>query len=306
MYMVHDSKVTKLSSIDLNLLVVLEALLHERHVTRAAARVGLSQSATSHALTRLRELYGDPLLVRSGSKLELTPRAHALLPVIARGLAELHGTITGEQAFAPRASERTFRLGADDYSQAMLVPPLLSHLEREAPGVNLSFVHGPNLLNQLGEGQLDLALVVGESVRSPLSCQPLFNEGFACMVRKQHPNVKSKLSLSEYLGLRHIVVAPSGAPGSVVDSELEKRGKQRRVALRVSSFLVAPVLVSKSDLISTGPERLARRFATIYPIKLLPPPLPLPRFTLSMAWHARLENDPAHTWLRKAVAQILQ
>jgi DNA-binding transcriptional LysR family regulator len=303
MYMVHDGK---LSSIDLNLLVVLEALLHERHVTRAAARVGLSQSATSHALTRLRELYGDPLLVRSGSKLALTPRAHALVPVIARALAELHGTITGEPGFEPNASERTFRLGADDYSQAMLVPPLLARLEREAPGVNLSFVHGPNLLDQLGEGQLDLALVVGQGVPSPLSCQPVFSDGFACMVRKQHPSVKTKLSLSEYLELRHVVVAPSGAPGSVVDSELERRGKQRRVALRVSSFLVAPVLVSNSDLISTGPERLARRFARIYPIKLLPPPLPVPRFTLNMAWHARLENDPAQMWLRRVVARILE
>ena len=303
MYMMHDAK---LSAVDLNLLVVLEALLHERHVTRAAARVGLSQSATSHALTRLRALYADPLLVRSGSTLALTPRAHALLPVITRALAELHGTIGGEPAFEPRASERVFRLGADDYTQATLLPPLLAHLEREAPGVNLSFVHAPNLLELVGEGGVDLALLVGKSVSSPLQSQALFTEGFMCMLRKRHPSLKAKLTLSGYLALRHIVVAPSGAPGSLVDSELEKRGKQRRVALRVSSFLVAPVLVSKSNLISTGPERLARRFATIFPIELLPPPLPLPRFTVQMVWHARLENDAAHVWFRKVLADILQ
>ena len=302
MYSMHSPK---LSSIDLNLLVVLEALLSERHVTRAAARVGLSQSATSHALTRLRALYRDPLLVRSAGKLALTPRAHAVVPVVTRALAELHGTITGEPAFEPRASERVFRVGAHDYAQAAVLPLLLSHMEQEAPGIGLSFVHAPNLTELLAEGQLDLAFHVG-AVPSPLQQQTLFSEGFVCMVRKQHPSVKSKLTLAQYLSQRHIVVAPSGAPGSVVDTELAKRGKQRRVALHVSSFLVVPVLVIKSDLISTGPERLARRFATVYPVRLLPPPLPLPRFTFSMVWHARVENDPAHVWLRNTIASLLR
>jgi DNA-binding transcriptional LysR family regulator len=266
----------------------------------------LRQSATSHALTRLRELYGDPLLVRSGSKLELTPRALALLPVITRALADLQSTITREPAFDPRSSEREFRLGADDYTQAMLVPLLLAYLEQHAPSINLSIVHAPNLLQLVDEGQVDLATTVGKVVPSPLKSQELFTEGFVCMVRKRHPAVSGKLTLSQYLSLRHLVVAPSGAPGSIVDTELEKRGKQRRVALRVSSFLVAPVLVSKTDLISTGPERLARRFATVYPLRLLPPPLPLPHFRFSIAWHPRLESDPAHLWFRDVVARILR
>jgi DNA-binding transcriptional LysR family regulator len=302
MHMAHDDR---LSSIDLNLLVVLEALLRERHVTRAAQRVSLSQSAASHALTRLRELYGDALLVRSGSKMALTPRAHALLPVVTRALAELQATISGEPAFEPSSAERVFRLGGDDYTQALLLPPLLSYLQQEAPGIDLSIVHAPNLRELVDEGQVDLALLVG-AVPSTLQSRKLFMEGFVCMVRKRHPQVSSKLTLSTYLTLRHLVVAPAGGPGSVVDSELEKRGKHRRVALRVGSFLVAPVLVSKSDLISTGPERLARRLATVYPVKLLPPPIPLPQFTFSLAWHARLDTDPAHVWFREAVARVLQ
>lgn len=302
MHMVHDEK---LSAIDLNLLVVLEALLHERHVTRAAARVGLSQSATSHALARLRELYGDPLLVRSGGKLALTPRAHALLPVVTRALADLHATITREPAFDARASERAFRFGADDYTQAVLMPPLIEYFEREAPGINLSIVHTPNPAELVNDGQIDLATVVGTSVPSPLRRRQLFTEGFACMVRKGHPSVKSKLTLSQYLALRHLVVAPSGAPGSIVDTELEKRGKQRRVALRVSSFLVAPVLVSKSDLITTAPTRLAQSFASVFPLRVLPAPIPLPRYVFSIAWHPRLDNDPAHTWFRDVVARVL-
>ena len=303
MHMLHDPK---LSAIDMNLLVVLEALLSERHVTRAATRVGLSQSATSHALTRLRELYRDPLLARSGSKMSLTPRAHALLPVVTRALGDLHATITGEPAFEPRTSQRVFRLCADDYTQAMLLPSLLAYLEQAAPGVDLVIVQSPNPKALVEEGQVDLTFLVGAHSPTGLQSQKLFEEGFVCMVRKQHPSVKRSLTLSQYLALRHVVVAPAGGPGSVVDTELEKRGKQRRVALRVGSFLVAPLIASKSDLISTGPERLARRLATIHPLRVLPPPLPLPPFTFWLTWHARLENDPAHVWFRSVVARVLQ
>jgi DNA-binding transcriptional LysR family regulator len=303
MRMLHD---VKLSSIDLNLLVVLEALLAERQVTRAAARVGLSQSATSHALARLRELYGDPLLVRSGSQMALTPRAIALWPSVHRSLSDLRATITGEPAFEPRSAQRVFRLGAVDYAQAALLPRLLPLLEQKAPGIDLEIVNAPNVLEQVHDGHVDLAFVVDSNVPSPLQSLELFADGFVCMVRKNHPSVKAKLSLPQYLALRHVVVAPSGSPGSVVDTELAKRGKSRRVALRVPSFLVAPVVVSKSDFIHTGPERLARRLAAIHPIRLLAPPLPLPQFTLSMVWHARLTSDPAHMWLRAAVANAMQ
>jgi DNA-binding transcriptional LysR family regulator len=302
MHMLHDGN---LSAVDLNLLVVLEALLSERHVTRAAARVGLSQSATSHALARLRELYGDPLLVRSRGTLALTPRAHALLPLITRALGELRATITQEPAFDARASERSFRLGADDYTQALLLPALLEYFEKDAPGINVSIVQSPNPYELLLEGQVDLATHVATSAPSPLRRQELFTEGFVCMVRKHHPTVKRQLTLAQYVGLRHLVVAPSGSPGSTVDSELDKRGKKRRVALQVPSFLVAAVVVSKSNLINTAPERLARRFATTFPVKLLPPPLPLPRFTFSIAWHPRLENDPGHVWFREVIARLL-
>jgi DNA-binding transcriptional LysR family regulator len=156
--------------------------------------------------------------------LELTPRAHALAPAITRALAELQATITLEPAFDPRRSERLFRLGADDYTQAMLVPLLLAYVEQHAPGINLSIVHTPNLLELVDEGQVDLVTIVGKNVPSPLKVKQLFTEGFVCMVRKRHPSVSSKLTLSQYLGLRHLVVAPSGAPGSIVDTELEKRG----------------------------------------------------------------------------------
>jgi len=303
MHMLHDAK---LSAIDMNLLVVLEALLNERHVTRAAARVGLSQSATSHALGRLRELYGDPLLVRSGAQMALTPRAVALLPGLTRNLAELRAGIRAEPAFDPLTAQRVFRLGAVDYAQAAVLPRLLPFLERHAPSIDLDIVNAPNPFELLEEGQIDLAFVVADKIPSSLQSRALFSDNFVCIVRDKHPSVKSKLSLSQYLALRHVVVAPGGSPGSIVDTELEKRGKRRRVALRVPTFLIAPLIVSKSDFINTLPERLAGRLVHLHPVRLLPAPLALPGYTLSLAWHARLANDPAHAWLRDVVARSVQ
>ena len=297
---VHDMS---LSAIDLNLLVVLEALLAERHVTRAARRVGLSQSAVSHALGRLRELYDDPLLVRSGSAMDLTPRAVALRPVVQRGLAELRTTFTGEPPFEPKTARRTFSIGSADYGQSVLLPSLMELVAREAPFVDLTLANAPSLLELVENGQVDVALVVGHDVPSSLRTEELFSDGFVCMVRQGHPTVSSKLTLSSYLGLRHLVVAPSGTAGSIVDTELARRGKERRVALRVSSFLVAPFIVSGTDYVNTGPERVAKLMSRVHRIRLLPPPLSLPRFTLCLAWHTRFDADPPHRWLRGAVTR---
>jgi len=301
MHMVHS---TPLASIDLNLLVVLRALLSERHVTRAATRVGLSQSATSHALSRLRELYADPLLVRSASGLQLTPRAVRLLPTLERGLSDLQSAINSEPVFEPQTARQTFSIGMADYAQAVLMGPLLRSVAGSAPHVDLSVVTFPNLNELIESGSLDLGLVVGGTEPRGLSVRRTFEDDFVCMVRRDHPKVKKKLSLEQYLELRHVVVAPTGTPGSVVDTELARRGLERRVALRVSSFLTAPVVVCETDFISTMPRRLARQLAQIYPLRLLPPPLPLPHFSFMLIWHPRLAHDPAQHWLRDVVSQV--
>lgn len=301
MHMVHEAS---LSAIDLNLLVVLRSLLRERHVTRAASAVGLSQSATSHALARLRELCGDPLLVRRGKSFELTPRAARLLPILERGLSDLQAVVSAEPGFDPTTARRVFTLAMADYQLAVLLAPLLRELERVAPNVDLSVVAFPNLAEMLEDGSVDLALVSRAQFSGPFPIQDLFSDGFVCAVRMDHPRVKTRLSLDTYVSLRHVVVAPSGTPGSLVDTELARRGIRRRVAVRVSSFLVAPLVVAETDLVATLPARLARREAPHYGLRLLPPPLPLPEFTLAMAWHPRLEHDPAQRWLRDFVARV--
>ncbi|HEY2405416.1 MAG TPA: LysR family transcriptional regulator [Polyangiaceae bacterium] len=293
-----------LSAIDLNLLVVLRALLGERHVTRAAKRVGLSQSATSHALARLRELYQDPLLVRSGRFLQLTPRALQLLPLLERGLGELESTVSREPPFEPSQARRAFTIGMADYGQALLVGPLLRAISSAAPYVDLSIVSFPNLSELLESGGIDLAVLVTGTASHAFPSQKLFSDGFLCMVARNHSEIKSKLGLETYLRARHVLIAPTGQAGSFVDSELGRRGLERRIALRVSSFLAAPLVVADSDLVSTAPERLARAMAKRYPIRLLPPPLRIPRFELAQVWHPRWDNDPAHRWLRQIVASV--
>jgi DNA-binding transcriptional LysR family regulator len=303
MHMVHTQG---LSAIDLNLLVVLRALLSERHVTRAAKRVGLSQSATSHALSRLRELYADPLLVRSGRTLALTPRAVRLLPALERGLGELERVVADEPEFEPSTARRSFSIGMGDYLQALIAGPLLRQIAALSPGIDLSLVVFPNLRELVESGAVDLALGISSGVSSAYSHEPLLEEGFVCMVRREHPQIKKAPSLDKYLAQRHVVVAPAGTPGSLVDTALARRGLERRVALRVTNFLIAPVVVSETDLVNTMPTRLARQFAKIYPLRLLPPPLELPRFEHCMFWHPRLDHDPAQRWLRDFVARVVK
>jgi DNA-binding transcriptional LysR family regulator len=303
MHVAHD---LKLSAIDLNLLVVLAALLEERHVTRAASRVGLSQSATSHALSRLRELYGDPLLVRSGRRLDLTPRALGLLPQLAHGLAELRGTLSGASAFEPKTARRRFTVGMADYGQALLVPPLLRLLKTQAPGIDLSIISFPNAVERLDDGSMDAAVLVGWEFPKGLASRKLFSDGFTCMARKDHPQLRgTRLPLARYMEQSHVLVAPSGSPTtSLVDSELERRGLVRRIALTVSSFLIAPQVVVESDLVSTGPSRLLRALSKRYPIRLFEPPFRLPRFEQHLVWHSRLEHDPGQIWLREQIQEL--
>ncbi len=298
----HNMHERPWSQVDLNLMIVLQALLRERQVTRAALAVGLSQSATSHALSRLRELFGDPLLVRSGNRLDLTPRATSLLPELERGLAHLGAALAGEAAFDPASAERRFTVAIADYGQALLLGPLLRRLGSEAPRVELTAISLPSAVEPIDSGAVDMGVVASGPLPPGFSARELFDDGFVCCVRKRHPSVRGpRIKLEQYLALGHVLVAPSGTRGSVVDTELERRGHVRRIAIRISSFLLAPLIVSQSDLVSTGPERLLGRLAPHYPIRIVEPPLKLPRFKLWLVWHSRRDHDPAHAWLRALI-----
>jgi DNA-binding transcriptional LysR family regulator len=244
------------------------------------------------------------LLVRSGRNLELTPRAAAILPQLARGLGELEGSLRGEPAFEPATARGTVRMGCADYFQAVLLGSLLTLLQAQAPGLDLQVVGHSSELEHLEAGTLDVALRTKTTLPRVFSEKHLFSDGFTCMVRRGHPTLKhKKFTLERYLELGHVFVAPGGTSGSYVDTELQKRGLRRRIALQISSFLAAPLVVAETDLVSTGPERLLQRMSERYPIVLLPPPLKLARFDLCLVWHSRRDHDPAHAWMREAVVR---
>lgn len=302
-----------LAGLDLNLLLVLDALLTERHVTRAGRRVGLTQPATSRALARLREHFKDPLLIRDGNALLPTTRAEQLADQLALALAGLAEALSDPTPFDPKTARLTLSIAAADYAQFVALPPLIAHLQQVAPGVDLVVkdLGATPVAEALAEGRIDLALAPRPgSARLPrrgaevfdegahLFRRHLFDERFVCLVRRDHPRVKKRLTLETFVALPHAFIAPRGTPGGIVDDALAALGRERRVAVMLQSFLVAPWLIAQSDLVITLAERLAKALSTTLPLQVYPPPLPLPPFAIEVIWHERRHRDPAHRWLR--------
>ena len=293
----------ELGGVDLNLLAALDALLAEQRVARAAARVGLSQPAMSRALGRLRALLGDPLLVRDGARMRTTPRADALGPRVRRILAEVKATLLEAAPFDPAADRRTFVIATNDYCGAVLLPGLIQRLRREAPLVDLKVrALGPSTpVEALAEGALDLAIGTFLEGTAGLVEQVLLEDGFVCVVRAGHPLARPRLTLRRYAEAEHLLVSAPGEGPGVADLALAERGLARRVAVRVPYFLVAARLVASTDLVLTLPRRLAEVVAADAGLVLLKPPLPLPRFEVTLVGHPRAAADPALAWLRALI-----
>lgn len=292
-------------SIDLNLLSVLNVILQEQSVRRAAARLGITPSAVSHALRRLRTVLRDPLVVRTAHGVVPTARAERLAAPLGHALSALHNVITESSSFDPAALHQTFTLSSADLAQFVLLPKLASQLARVAPSVRL-VIRPPRAepFEALARGSLDLTFGVYDTPPQGFRYQTLFHEEFLCIVRQHHPATSGPLTLERYLALSHVCVAPRGGSGSLVDSTLAKLGHRRTVALVVPHFLVAPLVVAETDLALMLPARVARHYAKQLPLELLPPPLPLAGFKVGQLWHERTHRDPAHRWLRKLIAGL--
>jgi DNA-binding transcriptional LysR family regulator len=294
-----------LAQLDLNLLRALDALLAERHVTRAAARLALTQSAASRALARLREELGDPLLVRGPSGALLpTARAEQLGPVVRRALEELAAAWRGE-TFEPRTSQRRFTVTGADYAELVLLPGLAARLAELAPGVQLVFVPMPPDLNGvLASGAVDAMLVPYGVTGAGLYQRQLFDESFVVAMRAGHPAATGKLTLDRFCALSHLLIAPRGNPGGAVDDALAKLGRRRHVAVSVPHFLVAPHVIVASDLVITMAMRMVAVFASMFELVTRAPPLPVPGFSVHLQWHERTHHDAAHRWFRDQVADV--
>lgn len=296
-----------LADVDLNLLVSLSALLEERHVTKAARRVGLTQPAMSHALARLRGLLGDELLVRAPSGLVPTARAQALLPQLAEALAAVQSVLAPPQPPALKALKRSFSLGLVDYSEQVLLPRLCQVLQDEAPWVQvICRQRFTDAVAALATGGLDLWLGVSPPVVPELYVQGVLTETYLCAVRRGHPLAKRKVTLKEFAQARHVQIAPGETEGGPLDTALAERGLTRHVSVRLPHFLVAPQLLRSTDLVLTAPARLILGAQRTERLHVFEPPLPLGGFTLVQAWHARTHADPTHQWLRATVADCLR
>lgn len=298
----------QLSAIDLNLLVVLDALLASRSLGDAAKRVGLSQSATSHALARLRDTLSDPLFVREGRRLVPTARALALRAPLRRALSTLETSLGGADPFDARTATRTFRIATADYGALVVLPSLYPRVAAEAPAVDLFVVSDGGDTGALASGEVDLAIVPQRSGIVPpggVRQRVLFEERFVCVVRRRHPILtKKKIDLASWLALPHALVAPGGTRNGIVDEALRARGLSRRIALAVPHFLVAPHVVATSDLVLTLAERVARTYASHKGLRTFRPPLPLDRFRIAVARHERLDGDPGLDWLERTIVDV--
>jgi len=296
---------------DLNLLLVFEALMDERNVTRAAGRVGLSQPAMSNALARLRRTFDDPLLVRTAEGMAPTPLAQTLIVPVRQALAALRGALEEHDDFKPVEARRTFHLLANDYVEITLLSELIGPLSEAAPELTLR-VYRPRTLFQpppasslvefydLAIGFYPDLIAFEDGVRAEV----LWEEKNVCIARRGHPRIDGSITLEQYAGEHHAAIFYKSQGGGLIDTVLEQQGKRRRQTVLVPHFAGVPFLVAASDLIAVVPEGLVRRFGHLS-LQALDLPIEIAPFHLTMVWHERYDNDPAHAWLRDRIRSWL-
>lgn len=296
----------RISGIDANLLIALNALLTERNVTRAAARIGVGQPALSHSLARLRAHFKDPLLVQRGRVLHLTEKALRLCDPVAEAAAAF-SSVFEERPSLDLRSARRFVLGAADLFALRFVPEIERTLRRDAPGVTLEVRPLSDRSTELilSEG-VDLAFGVFDDVPPTLNQQSLFLDPYVCLVRADHPRVGASLTLRAYTQLLHMEVAPApkARPGLRIDRALAAKGLVRRVQTRVPYFLLAARLLESNDQVLTMTHVFAAQLAQAARLRLVKCPLAIPPLSFSQIWLRRQDGDPTHRWLRETCARI--
>ncbi|OGA66469.1 MAG: hypothetical protein A3G81_02100 [Betaproteobacteria bacterium RIFCSPLOWO2_12_FULL_65_14] len=290
--------------VDLNLLRVFDAVLYERGVTPAAARLGLTQPAVSNALARLRAVFGDALFVRTAAGMDPTPFARELAEPVRQALALLESALAHGPGFDPAASTRAFRFYMSDLGQVEFLPPLVERVQRAAPGVRLEAVAADleHIADALGAGALDLAIGFLPALGPPVARRALFRDPYLCLMRAGHP--AKRLTKKNFLAASHVLVTYRGGGHRVIEEALERAGVARRIALRVPHFTVVPMVLERTDLILTLPARVARVYERQGKFKCLPPPVPMPPAEVAVHWHERFEADPGNRWLRERVIEL--
>lgn len=295
----------QLSSVDLNLLVALDVLLEEGSVSRAAERLHIGQPAMSATLSRLRSLFNDPLLVRRGRTLTTTPFAISLQDPLREALAQLAGVVNAGLAFDPWVDRRVFSIIASDYATLMLVKPLMDRLPEIAPHVQIH-VSPVELgaVDRVARREADLLLIPGEVVNTalPVRKTTLFDDTYVCAVDRNHPGVVEDLDPAAFSELPYLVLKVGSLP-TMAEARLDALGISRNVEMVAQSFLMAPLLLRNTSLITVIQEKLARMLMPEDTFRLIPVPVDLGLFTESMVWSRQLDPDPGHLWLRQQLEE---
>jgi DNA-binding transcriptional LysR family regulator len=295
-----------LAGIDLNLLVVFDALMVEQNVTRAGARIGLSQPATSNALARLRSLINDDLFIRTAAGLRPTPTAISLHQQLRPALQQIQAALLEQSTFDPATSDRVFAIGMSDYVEFTLLPSLMKKLQTLAPRISVQIRSGERhkLLSLMDSNEIDLACGVFPKKIAWHQEQLLLQDSYICVCRKNHPIIGSSLSLEEYLSVSHLLVSIKEDRIGRVDALLAEQNLKRHIALSTPHFLTVPFILAQTDLVATLAHRVALTFANDQKLKLLPLPFPMPAFSVFMRWHRSTETSPACQWLRSITLQV--
>jgi LysR family transcriptional activator of mexEF-oprN operon len=292
--------------IDLNLLVTFAAVMRERSTTRAGERLFLSQPAVSHALRRLRAMFGDPLFVRVRQGLVPTPRADALYGDLLPSLEAIERKLQERDEFEPASSERVFRLGLPSALDVCVTPVLVEKLAQQAPGVSLvlrpvSLHTGPALLDS---DEIELGVSVFPTIEAWHRRKKLGSRNYACLFDGRRLGIRPPITLKRYVALPHLLTSFSGERSGVVDTALAKQGLTRHV-LVAGDFAALPFYLFKCDAVATLPAYAAKVFAERLALSYSKPPIALPDFSLSMIWHDRNDCDPGHRWFRQLVGDIV-
>lgn len=298
-----------LASVDLNLLVAFEALMEERNVTRAGRRVGLAQPSMSSVLTRLRALFGDDLFVRAASGMQPTAKALSLARPIGDALGQIRGVLEPGSGFDPATARRRLSIAVTDYGDLIVVPPLVTALRREAPGIDLvvrPIIDTAQSVARLEHGDID-ALIGGHLPASPrISRSNLFEEHFVCIRDGKRARQKARLTREDYTRLPHVLFSSAGGDGipGAIDTMLARHGRKRRTAITLPHVVAVPFAVAGTDLVATMAERIASRFAAAAGVSVVPLPYDVEAFTIDVVHTRRAMADPALRWFIELVIRV--